>query len=87
LTSPLINTRADLETLRGTDQWLPALLAIRGAATIRTDIAAYPQGYGQPGHEGEPVEPEWEDRDDDRVLARLELTRRQLDAEIDTAQA
>lgn len=78
----LVNTRADLEALRGTPAFADALRAIAGAASIVVDAAEYPQGYGLPGHDGPPVEPVWEERADDAVLSRLEMTRDELAAQL-----
>jgi hypothetical protein len=82
----IINSRADLEALQGTPNWLPALRALRGTCTIRTDVAIYPAGYGMPGYNGETVEPQWQDVAHIAALDRFGLTQPQLDAMIAAEQ-
>ena len=51
----IINTRADLEALRGSPTYAAALGQLKSSMTPRQDKAVYPAGYGQPGYEGETV--------------------------------
>ena len=42
----IINTRTDLEALKGTPDYLPALRAIAGTMETMVNTAEYPEGYG-----------------------------------------
>ena len=55
----IINTRADLDALKGTPAYLPALRAIAGTMETTLNAAEYPEGYGDPSYSGPSVEPVW----------------------------
>lgn len=77
-----INSRADLENLRGTAALAIALRNIAGSSMVLFDVAERPSDYGEPSYEGPTIEPIWENRQDNAVLRRFSLTRRDLDAEL-----
>jgi len=58
--SPL-NTRADLEALRGTPDYVEALKLLRGSMVALVNVAAYPEGYVDPGYDGPVIEPVWQE--------------------------
>lgn len=74
-----INTRADLEALRGTPRYRMALEALHGAMTITVDVTQYPGNYGDPGYDGPMMEPRWETRERPEAIERLGLTREELE--------
>ena len=55
----IINTRADLDALKGTSDYLPALRAIAGTMDTTVNTAEYPEGYGDPSYSGPFIEPTW----------------------------
>ena len=55
----IINTRADLDALKGTSDYLPALRATAGTMDTTVNTAEYPDGYGDPSYNGPLVDPEW----------------------------
>ncbi|NIJ40353.1 hypothetical protein FHS78_000623 [Parvibaculum indicum] len=55
----IINTRADLDALKGTPEYLDAMQAIAGTLETTMDTAVYPDGYNEPGYSGAAVEPVW----------------------------
>ena len=55
----IINTRADLDALKGTSDYLPALRAIAGTMDTTVNTAEYPEGYGDPSYNGPLIDPEW----------------------------
>ena len=55
----IINTRADLDALKGTPAYLPALRAIAGTMETTVNTAEYPEGYGDPSYNGPLIAPEW----------------------------
>lgn len=82
MTNPLIvNTRADLNLLKGTPSYLEALRQIAGSLTTTIDRATYPEGYGSDGYDGPVVEPEWTEVESLGVLARLGFSREEFEAE------
>ena len=66
----IINTRADLDALKGTPAYLPALRAIAGTMETTLNAAEYPEGYGDPSYSGPSVEPVW------TIVETLETIRR-----------
>lgn len=67
----IINTRADLEALKGSGEYRSALLQLKASMTTRVDAAVYPEGYGQPGYEGEPVATVWQEVETLEAIERL----------------
>lgn len=55
----IINTRADLDALKGTPAYLPALRAIAGTMDTTVNTAEYPEGYSDPSYNGPLIAPEW----------------------------
>jgi hypothetical protein len=55
----IINTRADLEALKGTPDYLPALRTIAGTIEMTVNTAEYPEGYVDVGYNGPEIEPTW----------------------------
>lgn len=58
-----INTRADLEALQGTPDYVDALRLLKGSLTVKMNVAVYPEGYGLPDYQGDPVDPVWADQE------------------------
>lgn len=79
----LINSRQDLEALRGTSEFAEAIAALAGSMTIRVDVAEYPSGYGDPDYNGATIEPVWEDREDLTTIERLGYTKAEILAELE----
>lgn len=76
--SPLINTRADLDSLIGTPAHAAFIAKLKGSMTQRRNAAVYPEGYGQPGYEGPAVEPVWEDVEDLSTIERFGFTKDEI---------
>lgn len=64
MTSNLINTRADLDALAGTQAHTDFMLFLKGTMTRKQNIQTYPAGYGTPEYTGEAIEPIWDDVED-----------------------
>ncbi len=60
----IINTRADLDAISDTPEHAEFMTFLKGTMTRKQDVAARPEGYGQPDYEGEVIEPMWEDVED-----------------------
>ena len=75
-----INTRADLDSLAGTPEHAAFVAMLKGSMTMRTNVAVYPEGYGQPGYAGTAVEPVWEDTEDLSTIGRFGFTKDEIQA-------
>ena len=74
----IINTRADLDALAGTQAHADFLQALRGSAKRMQDSQSYPEGYGRPGYEGPSLEPIWEEVEDLSTITRFGFTKAEL---------
>lgn len=83
----IVNTRADLDALKGTPDHLDALRLLAGTMTATVDVVVYPDGYGGPGYAGPEIAPEWHEIETLAALERLGFTRESFEAERAAAQA
>lgn len=67
----IINTRADLDALIGTPEHDEFMAMLKGSMTRKQDVQVYPEGYNQPGYEGNKLEPIWEDVEDLSTVERF----------------
>lgn len=75
LSNIVINTREDLDAIRGTTQHAEFMASLKGSMTRKQDIQVYPDGYNQPGYEGEALEPIWSDVEDLTTIERFGFTK------------
>lgn len=78
----IVNTRSDLDALKGTPAYLEAMRLLAGTMTTTVDVAVYPEGYGLPGYSGPTVAPQWREIDTLATVERLGFTRDSLQAEL-----
>lgn len=71
LSKAIINTRADLDAIAGTPEHTEFMAALKGSMTRKQDVQEYPDGYGQPGYEGETLEAIWTDVEDLSTIERF----------------
>lgn len=84
----IINTRADLEALKGTPAYLPALQTIAGTLETTMNTVVYPEGYGQEGYDGPEIDPVWETVETLDTIQHLGFhTRAEFDLEYAAATA
>jgi hypothetical protein len=84
----IINTRADLDVLKGTPDYLPALRAIAGTMETTVNTAEYPEGYGDPSYNGPSIEPAWTAVETLETIRRLGFaSRAEFEAEYAAATA
>ena len=76
-----INTRADLDALKGTPAYAAALELLEGSMTTMVDVAAYPVGYGQPGYAGVAVVANRQPRESLQSISLLGFTKAEFLAE------
>lgn len=74
---PVINTREDLDHLKDANpaQYLEFMAYLKGTMVRQQDNAVYPEGYGQPGYEGEAIEPVWQTIEDLSTIERFGFTK------------
>ncbi len=74
--SPLINCREDLDAIQETNPQAYAdfMLKLKGTMSRRTNVAVYPEGYGQPDYTGPAIDPIWEDVEDLSVIESFGFT-------------
>ena len=78
---PVINTRADLDTIAGTPEHTEFLNYLRGTMTRKVNTQTYPEGYGTPEYTGETLPPVWEDVEDLSTIERFGFTKADLTEE------
>lgn len=74
----VINTRADLDAIAGTEEHAKFIAGLKGSMTRRQDVQVYPDGYGQPGYNGESLGPIWEDVEDLSTIERFGFTKEEV---------
>ncbi len=60
----VINTRADLEALAGSEAYRDFIERLKGSMVMRVDQAEYPENYNQPEYDGDPIDPVWVEVED-----------------------
>jgi hypothetical protein len=71
----VINTREDLEKVKGTPEHNEFMKFLKGSMLRKQDVAVRPEGYGQPGYEGEIIPPVWQDVEDLSTIERFGFTK------------
>lgn len=71
----VINTREDLEILKGTKEYDDFMQILKGSMLRKQDIQVYPEGYNQPDYQGEKLLPVWEEVDDLSIITRFGFTK------------
>jgi hypothetical protein len=71
----LINTRADLDALSGTQTHSDFMTYLAGTMTRKQNTQTYPAGYGTPEYTGETLEPVWEDVEDLTTIESFGFTK------------
>lgn len=67
----VINTREDLDAIIGTPEHDEFMKSLKGSMTRKQDVAVRPDGYVQPGYEGETIAPVWDDVEDLSTIERF----------------
>lgn len=71
LSKIVINTREDLDAIANTPEHAEFMEFLKGSMTRKQDVAVRPEGYGQPGYEGDVIPPVWEDVEDLSTIVRF----------------
>jgi hypothetical protein len=69
--SNIIQTRDDLEQIKGTEEYSKFMALLKGSMIRRQDVQLYPEGYNTPEYEGPNLEPIWEDVEDLSTIQRF----------------
>lgn len=72
---PVINTRDDLEHIKGTPEYDEFMVYLKGTMTQKVDKAVYPDDYNQPDYAGNPVDPDWQDVENLDVIKSFGFTK------------
>jgi hypothetical protein len=67
----IINSREDLDSLKGTPEYDQFMQMLKGSMTRKQNVQVYPEGYGTAEYTGEELEPIWEDVEDLSTIARF----------------
>lgn len=78
---PVINTREDLDALQvhNPAQYLEFMDYLKGSMSRQQNVAEYPEGYGQPGYEGQSIDPVWETVEDLSTIERYGFIKADFD--------
>lgn len=75
---PIINSREDLDALKGTQEHAEFISYLKGSMTRKVNVAAYPEGYNREGYEGPEIQPVWMEVEDLSAIERFGFTRGEL---------
>lgn len=75
---PVINTREDLDAIKGTPLWYEFMVYLRGTLTTKVDTAVRPENYNQPEYEGAEIPPVWEDVENLSVVESFGFTKEEV---------
>lgn len=75
-----INTRDDLDAIKGTPEHAAFMDALKGSMTRREDQAIYPDDYNTPEYTGDPIEPIWVDVEDLTTIDRFGFTKADMES-------
>ena len=72
----IINTRQDLDAVKGTPEYDDFMAALKGSMTRKQDMQTYPDNYGMPDYDGDVLEPIWQDVEDLSTIERFGFTKK-----------
>ena len=75
----IINTREDLDAIKGTPEYAEFMAMLKGSMTRKQDIQVYPEGYNHPGYDGPKLEPIWDYVEDLSTIERFGFTKADFD--------
>ena len=76
----MINTRQDLDALKGTQAHTDFIALLKGSMTRKQDTQNYPSGYELSDYTGPIIEPVWQDVEDLSTITRFGFTKDQINA-------
>ena len=71
----VINTREDLDAIKGTPEYDEFMVSLKGSMTRKQNVQVYPDNYNDPDYDGETLEPIWEDVEDLSTIERFGFTK------------
>lgn len=75
---PIINSREDLDALRGTQEYAEFIAYLKGSMTRKVNVAEYPEDYNREGYDGPEIEPIWVEVEDLSTISRYGFTQDKL---------
>jgi hypothetical protein len=79
----IINSRADLESIRGTKQFENMIYSLVGSMKHSIDVAEYPENYRSPDYDGPEIEPIIEEQENLTTIQRFGFTKEQILKELE----
>lgn len=76
----MINTRQDLDALKGTQAHTNFIALLKGSMTRKQDMQNYPNSYGLLDYTGPILEPVWQDVEDLSIITHFGFTKDQINA-------
>jgi hypothetical protein len=76
----IINTREDLDNLKGTQAYLDFIAILKGSMTRKQDEQVYPENYNSPDYSGPVLDPLWIDVEDLTTIKRFGFSKEELNA-------
>jgi hypothetical protein len=74
----VINSREDLEAVKGTPEYDEFMASLKGSMTRKQDVAVRPDNYNDPDYDGPEIPPVWEDVEDLSTIKRFGFTKEDL---------
>jgi len=74
----IINTRADLDNIKGTPAYFDFIASLKGSMTRKQDAQVYPENYPSPDYIGPVLDPIWIDIDDLTTIERFGFSKTDL---------
>jgi len=71
MTTQIINTREDLDSIAGTQAHEDFMVLLKGTMTRKQDTQVYPDNYSAPDYAGEALNPIWVDIEDLSTIDRF----------------
>lgn len=71
----VLNSRADLDAISGTQAHAEFMMRLKGTMTRKQNVAVYPDGYGTPEYDGPVIDPIWQDVEDLSTIERFGFTK------------
>ena len=75
MTMEIINTRKDLDCLKGTARYAEFIALLKGSISRKQDMQVYPDNYNKPDYIGPELSPTWVDIEDLSTIEKFEFTK------------
>ena len=73
-----INSREDLDALKGTQAYAEFISYLKGSMLRKENLAEYPEDYDREGYDGPEIEPVWAEVEDLSAVSRFGFSKEEL---------